>query len=98
MERYRRQPARFRERQATSALDQTWEWGRYQKMSTDEAPQARPQHRRQPRRPLESDTSSHLNCAHHWYFGTSTDHLPSVALMPSHTAPTNPVTITVMTA
>ena len=26
------------------------------------------------------------------------DHLPSVALMPSHTAPTKPVTITVMTA
>jgi hypothetical protein len=26
------------------------------------------------------------------------DHLPSVALIPSQTAPTNPVTITVMTA
>lgn len=30
--------------------------------------------------------------------GKSTDHLPSVALMPSHTAPTNPVTIIVTTA
>jgi hypothetical protein len=39
-----------------------------------------------------------LNRTHRWYFGTSASHLPSVALMPSHTAPTNPVTITVMTA
>jgi hypothetical protein len=30
--------------------------------------------------------------------GTSVDHLPSVALIPSHTATTNPVTMTVMTA
>jgi hypothetical protein len=38
----------------------------------------------------------HLNFPHRW--GMSANHLPSVALMPSHTATTKPVTITVMTA
>jgi hypothetical protein len=36
--------------------------------------------------------------ARYWHLGESTDHLPSVALIPSHTAPTNPATNTVMTA
>ena len=42
---------------------------------------------------------SHLNSRSSFVFRhVRTDHFPSVALMPSQTAPTKPVTITVMTA
>src|SRR6186713_2556570 len=42
--------------------------------------------------------SSHLNSNSSSGLGAPADHLPSVALIPSHTAPTNPATITVMAA
>ena len=35
---------------------------------------------------------------HRCNHGTDTDHLPSITLMPSHTAPTNPATMIVITA
>ena len=40
----------------------------------------------------------HLNSNSSLVFSTVAHHFPSVALMPSHTAPTKPLTITVMTA
>ena len=72
---------------------------RYRETSTDEAPQAHPQFPPQLRQPPEFDTSFAPSSSSLLRLReTQRDHLPSVALMPSHTAPTKPVTITVIAA